>query len=285
MARLSDSKSHWDIAAEEEKSRRSLDLDEGKVHFQNWIAAYADAKAKDLILRTFDRFIVIGHNAEILDLGCGPGKWTRLFAEKGFSTTGIDASAAMISLAEERTDESVLKRIHFYVMDVAKLGFRDKVFDFVSCVTVLQHNLDDQKWNHAIREINRVTKPGGHILLYEAATAFPIINHTKTLRFRTLRKYERAFAEYGTQLIFSLPTDISFLLTVFGLRRFSTTANKNAAYSYVTGQKNAQLLPRLRSIASKTIVEIAGRTDYTLGKTPLALLSPFRIMLFKRGRT
>jgi ubiquinone/menaquinone biosynthesis C-methylase UbiE len=279
---MSSTKSYWDVVAEETKSEKSPEFSEERIAFRNWVTAYADAKAKDLILKTFDRFITLGHDARILDVGCGPGKWTRLFADKGFFTTGIDASARMISLAKERTNESVWKRIQLYVMDVAKLGFRDEVFDFVNCVTVLQHNLDDQKWKSAVREINRVTKPSGHILFYEVATAFPFKKRTQNLRFRTLKEYENAFAEYGTRLIFSLPTDTSFPLTVFSLRKFSTTLNRDDAYSYWTRQNKVPLLPMARSITSKTIAKIAGQFDYTLGKTPLGLLSPLRILLFKR---
>lgn len=275
---MSGTESYLDLVVEETKSKKSRAG--GKIAFRNWVTAYADAKAKDLILETFDRFITLDPDARILDVGCGPGKWTRLFAGKGFFTIGIDANVGMISLARERTNDSVWERIQLYVMNVAKLGFRDGVFDFVNCVTVLQHNLDDQIWMHAVQEINRVTKPDGHILFYEVATAFPFKKRTQSLRFHTVKEYENAFAEYGTHLVFSLPTDTSFPLTVFSLREFST-ALVDDVYCR-TGLNEAPALSKVRSMVSKTVARIAGQVDYTLGKTPLGILSPLRIMLFKK---
>jgi hypothetical protein len=109
----------------------------------------------------------------------------------------------------------------------------------------------------------------GYVLLYEVATVFPFKKRTQNLRFRALQEYENVFAHYGSQLIFSFPTDTSFLLILFSLRKFSTTLKRNEAYSYWTKRNRSSLLQLARSMTSKAIARIAGYVDYTLGKTPL----------------
>jgi hypothetical protein len=90
---------YWDRVAEETKSSENVKPGEYRIAFKNWVAEYADIKTKDLLLKTVDKFIVLPKTAQILDVGCGPGKWTKMYAQKGFLTTGIDASLRMIQLA------------------------------------------------------------------------------------------------------------------------------------------------------------------------------------------
>ena len=44
----------------------------------------------------------------VLDLGCGTGKMTELFAEKGYDMIGVDNSIEMLEIARERTRGSIL---------------------------------------------------------------------------------------------------------------------------------------------------------------------------------
>jgi ubiquinone/menaquinone biosynthesis C-methylase UbiE len=280
--RKSREKGYWDRVAEETSIiERSKSVEE-RVPFKNWIADYADTKARDLLLRTFERFIFLGKDAKILDVGCGPGKWTTMFAENGFFTIGIDASADMIELAKTRANKSNLEITEFYVMDASALGLVEATFDFVNCVTVLQHILADEKWKRAIMEMVRVTKPEGYLLLYEVAPEFTFKKRTPNLRIRTLKDYETEFAKAGARLVFSLATDISFPLTFLSLRRFSTSFNRNEVYFYWAKRKRIISLAQALSVVSKMIAKVAKQIDYNLAEAPFSMLSPLRILLFRR---
>ena len=51
-----------------------------------------------------DRFLqLLKENASILDFGCGSGRDTRLFLEKGYRVTATDGSAEICRLASEFT--------------------------------------------------------------------------------------------------------------------------------------------------------------------------------------
>lgn len=53
--------------------------------------------------------------------------------------------------------------------DVDAINLPDNSFDLVNCISVLMHVTDPDKFQKSCREIVRVTKPGGYILLKEWA--------------------------------------------------------------------------------------------------------------------
>jgi len=136
--------SYWDaVALEAEKER--LPVIKWRRVARNWLAHYVENKARDFILNTVESHVKLGKNAQILDVGCGIGKWVKLFAEKGFAVTGIDASSWMIRAAKNRVGKSFGDKVRLIVMDASKLDLPNNFYDLVNCVTVLQHVFDDAK--------------------------------------------------------------------------------------------------------------------------------------------
>lgn len=45
----------------------------------------------------------VSENGKVLDVGCGTGKATTLFAKRGFETLGIDIGEELIALAKSNT--------------------------------------------------------------------------------------------------------------------------------------------------------------------------------------
>ncbi len=97
----------------------------------------------------------------VLDVGCGTGRWTRRFSERGLAPVGIDRTADMIRIARWKNAASPL-----FVAEVQNLPFDKESFDIVSAVTVIQHIAYSQQ-NRALKEIVRVLRPNGHLLLIE----------------------------------------------------------------------------------------------------------------------
>jgi SAM-dependent methyltransferase len=92
-----------------------------------------------------------------LDVGCGEGRFCRVLQQRGVATIGVDPTEAMLEEARRRDPGGQ------YVLGKAeKLGFADGRFDLVVSYLSL---IDIPDFRAAIREMVRVLKPGGTLLI------------------------------------------------------------------------------------------------------------------------
>jgi SAM-dependent methyltransferase len=99
----------------------------------------------------------------VLDVGSGPGTITFDIARRVTpgAVVGIDASPAIVERASASGAERGLRNVTFAVGDAYALDFPDGTFDLVHAHQVLQHMGDPVA---VLRELRRVTKPGGHVV-------------------------------------------------------------------------------------------------------------------------
>ena len=98
-------------------------------------------------------------NNTILDAGCGTGAAFAYLSKFG-DVVGVDVSEEALRLAQ--SIGKVKKS------DITSLPFADGTFDVVVCLDVLYHRWVGD-WGKAIREFQRVLRPGGILLLREPA--------------------------------------------------------------------------------------------------------------------
>jgi MPBQ/MSBQ methyltransferase len=93
-----------------------------------------------------------------LDAGCGTGFQTALLEGLGYATHGFDISAGLLAVARQR-----LERSAFACGNIESLPYRDGHVDVVTCCgsTLSFAQAPDQ----AVREIGRVLRPGGALVL------------------------------------------------------------------------------------------------------------------------
>ena len=105
----------------------------------------------------------------VLDVGCGVGRWSRLMATRGADVTGVDLSPTMIDEARRRSHaEGLTQRCRFLVADLTRLE-TGRRYDFILGVTVLQHMLDREQLDEAIRRLAAHLNRDGRMVLVEAA--------------------------------------------------------------------------------------------------------------------
>ncbi|MFF0141004.1 class I SAM-dependent methyltransferase [Streptomyces sp. NPDC005227] len=115
---------------------------------------------------------------KILDIGCGPGTITADLAERvpDGHVTGVDHAADILDRARQEAVGRGLRNVDFAVADVHALDFPDETFCVVHAHQVLQHVGDPVQ---ALREMHRVTRPGGFIAVrdadYAAMTWYPAV--------------------------------------------------------------------------------------------------------------
>jgi SAM-dependent methyltransferase len=92
--------------------------------------------------------------ARVLEVGAGTGLILRRLAAVAEDAVGVDLSLGMASKARQRG-------LGVLLATATELPFRDDTFDLVCCFKVLAHVPDVEG---ALREMARVTRPGGRVL-------------------------------------------------------------------------------------------------------------------------
>lgn len=98
-------------------------------------------------------------NAQVLETGCGAGRFTEVLLAEGAFVTSIDLSSAV----DANRDNCPLGERHRIAQaDLTKLPFAPRQFDFVICIGVLQHTPDPEK---SIARLWEQVKPGGWLVI------------------------------------------------------------------------------------------------------------------------
>ena len=98
-----------------------------------------------------------------LDLGCGDGTTALPLARLGADVTGVDIARNLVEAGNKRAAEAGLNRLKFHEGDACNLeGVDDDSFDLT--LSVFGAMFAPKPFEVA-REMVRVTKPGGHIVM------------------------------------------------------------------------------------------------------------------------
>jgi len=143
------------------------------------MAKYRDIKvdgastgAKLNLERRFDlmrRYLDI-ENKEILDMGCGDGRYVLKFLDYSPRVRGVDFSEAAVQEYQRDADRPEL----ISQGDIQELPFEDNRFDVVLLNEVLEHVPND---NLAVAEAWRVLKPGAWLVVFSPNRLYPFETH------------------------------------------------------------------------------------------------------------
>jgi demethylmenaquinone methyltransferase / 2-methoxy-6-polyprenyl-1,4-benzoquinol methylase len=152
---------------DEQVNRASLDKQPGEVAAMfDAVAARYDVTNDVLSLgqdRLWRRAVVRAVDARrgqrVLDLAAGTGT-----SSEPFHAAGVDVVAADFSLGMLRAGRRRRRDLPFAAADATRLPFRDNAFDAVTMSFGLRNVVDVEA---AVRELHRVTTPGGRIVICE----------------------------------------------------------------------------------------------------------------------
>ncbi|MFW6201482.1 MAG: aminotransferase class V-fold PLP-dependent enzyme [Gemmatimonadota bacterium] len=99
----------------------------------------------------------------VLDAGSGDARFAVELAGRDAEVVGVDRSRAMLRFGRRRA-EGARRVVRLAAGDIESLPFRDASFDLVVAVTVFCFVADPSA---AIRELARVTRPGGRVVIGE----------------------------------------------------------------------------------------------------------------------
>jgi SAM-dependent methyltransferase len=129
----------------------------------------------------FDRAAAGRRDLLMLDCGCGTGHNLQILRRAG-RAFGIDITFSGLTYAVSRGDRTVAQA------SAARLPFGGALFDIVTSFDVI-YSLPDEVERAAVREMWRVLKPGGHLLLNVAA--MPILHGSHSVLSSEIRRYSK----------------------------------------------------------------------------------------------
>jgi SAM-dependent methyltransferase len=116
--------------------------------------------------------------ARLLDAGCGSGRTLDMLAGYG-APAGTELNPLGVQASRQRGHDVEQAAVE-------ALPYADDSFDLVTCLDVIEHTDDDVK---SLRELRRVTKPQGHLVVTVPAHPWLWSNHDVVNLHR--RRYTR----------------------------------------------------------------------------------------------
>lgn len=156
--------------------------------------------------------LVTDRRPRILDVGCGTGANLLMLSKYG-DAEGVDVSEDALAFCRERGLENVK------LGAAEKLPYDDGTFDLVTALDVVEHLDDDLA---GLREMRRVLRPGGRVLLFVPTFMFlwglqdDVSNHRRRYRMPELR---RVLEQAGFEVERTTYANITFFMPILAMRK------------------------------------------------------------------
>ena len=115
-------------------------------------------------------FLFFGKNPKtILDIGCGTGTATILFAKKGYRITGMDIADSMLKTFKNKIKKDKIK-LDIIKGDMRNIPINIGTFDAaISMFDTINYNLTEAELKSTFKSIYRILNPGG-IFIFDVNT-------------------------------------------------------------------------------------------------------------------
>lgn len=143
-------------------------------------------------------FAGLGPTASVLDVGCGAGAWTELFAQRYGRIVGVDASAGMLAAARRRLDGQ--RNVELVQGDALTVPL-DGEFQGVLLGGLLMY-LDRADAVALLVRLGQLA-PNGRIILRESGIRSGVEVQTGSYQvvYRSVQEYEAVAAEAGLRVV------------------------------------------------------------------------------------
>jgi len=145
---------------------------------------------KQSINKYFQQYLQL--DGKILEAGCGIGRWVFYLRKKGYDIIGLESSLNAIKIAKEY-DNNIPIRFG----NVLKTDFKDKYFDSIISLGVMEHFEDGPK--RVLEETKRILKDDGY--LFVTIPPSNLLRKIYTHRKASLTVFKKRL--FGSEFVFS----------------------------------------------------------------------------------
>lgn len=240
-------------------------------------------RARAQLARTVLRRFPFAPDAAALDVGCGTGGMLPLLSEFAPRVVGLDRSPTALELARKKLPAAELRRAD---ANTLAREFAPESFDLVALFNVLYHEWIESDAS-VLRQIFEILKPGGRVLITEAAFRSLARRHDRLAmgaRRYTLRRMKDLLTGAGLEwregTYFNLTLFLPTWILARWQRRLPTEHDQPLA--------ELQLPPKWLNTAMETVMSVEHLAIQVAGRLPLgvsllctatrpeALRTPFR---------
>ena len=122
----------------------------------------------------------VPRGAYVLEVGCGTGRFSLYLGNHGYRIRAVDPSSEMIRIASEKSVE--FDNVTFAQEEGASLSTSDSTYDLAFSIRVTNQTESEVYALRMIREMIRVTKPGGLVLVEFVNKQRPFPKKSKDVR-------------------------------------------------------------------------------------------------------
>jgi SAM-dependent methyltransferase len=185
-------RAYWEDAADEADSASYMAHDQG---LPRDCIEHRYALEQAVIGRWF---AALGPTAAVLDIGCGAGVWTALFARKYGRVVGVDASAGMLAAARRRlSGHGNVELVHGDALTAPLQG----EFDGVLLGGLLMY-LDRADAEALLKRLSQLA-PNGRIILRESGVRSGVEVRTGEYQvvYRSVQEYQAIADDAGLRVV------------------------------------------------------------------------------------
>ncbi len=142
-----------------------------------WVASLLDAESRLGTENPRELLIGVGivEGMTVVDLGCGPG-FLSLPAAEIVGAEGhvyaVDIESKMVDLVRAEAAERELSNVTTLRTNGDRVTLADGIADFAICGLVLHYKDDDEARAGVLRDVARLLKPGGGLLVIDRSLGY-----------------------------------------------------------------------------------------------------------------
>ncbi len=166
---------------------------------------YRDDIPESLIKGLEKRGIVIS-GSKIADLGAGPGLLSKMLSDHGAIVDAVEPSEKLIEVGKKFVGDD--PRINFTQKPAEDTGLKENTYDIITVMRAWHwFDTDD-----AIKEIKRILKPGGHLIIMDSGFTSGVKVVKKSMKIIKNNASDKQLKAAGakedaTQMINSFPVE------------------------------------------------------------------------------